>query len=202
MVVIGLTGRACAGKNQYASEFAEFGCTIVDVDLLGHQALEESKNELLKTFGNEVVKEGRVNRKALGTLVFSDPSKLRSLERITHPVMVQACKTLIEDACTDGSPALVLNAALLSRMGLDRLCDQVLFIKAPLLLRYRRCAQREGLSLRRFLQRERAQKDISVVSLRRNIGLKILHNTGSKALIHRQVAAYCATIGISISPNG
>ena len=202
MMVIGLTGRACAGKNQYASEFAKLGCTIVDVDLLGHQALEESKRELTQTFGTEVLEEGRVNRKALGALVFSDPAKLRSLERITHPKMVESCKTLIEDARTANSPASVLNAALLSRMGLDALCDQVLFIKAPLLLRYWRCAQRERLTFRRFLQRERAQKDISTKTLGRKAGVQVLHNTGSKALIHRQVATYCATIGISISPNG
>ena len=202
MLVIGLTGRACAGKNQYASVFAEFGCAVVDVDLLGHQALEESKQALVREFGAKVVESGEVNRKVLGSLVFSDPAKLRSLERITHPVMVRACKARIEEARTQGVSAIVLNAALLSRMGLAALCDQVLFIKAPLWVRYKRCALREVLTLRRFLLRERAQKDISIKTLGRKAGLQVLHNRGSKALIHRQVATYCATIGISISPNG
>ncbi len=202
MLVIGLTGRACAGKNQYASAFADLGCMVVDVDLLGHQALEESKPALVKEFGSEVVEAGTVNRKVLGSLVFSDPAKLRRLEHITHPLMVQACRARIEEARSQGSPAIILNAALLSRMGLVALCDRVLFIKAPLLVRYRRCAQREGLTLRKFLLRERAQKDITITSLGKNAGLQVLHNTGSKALIHRQVATYCATIGISISPNG
>ncbi len=132
MMVIGLTGRACAGKDQYAEVFASYGCQVVDVDSLGHDALAESKDALRQAFGQAIVNDGEVDRKALGKLVFSDPMRLKELESITHPKMVEACKRLIQEAKEQQKPALILNAALLKRMGLEPLCDHVLFIKAPL----------------------------------------------------------------------
>lgn len=201
MLVIGITGRACAGKNAYASVFASFGFPVVDVDTLGHAALEQSKEEIVQAFGSGILTDHSIDRKKLGQLVFSDSSKLKILESISHPKMVEACKGLIDEARQQDKAAIILNAALLGRMGLDVLCDHILFIQAPLLVRYGRAKGRERLTWKRFLARERAQKDINAVSLAGKIPVKILHNTRSRTLIHRQVAAYCATIGLSISPQ-
>ncbi|MGD9926041.1 MAG: dephospho-CoA kinase [Sphaerochaeta sp.] len=199
MMVIGLTGRACAGKDQYAEIFASLGCQVVDVDSLGHDALNESKDALRKAFGQAIVKSGEVDRKALGKLVFSNPGKLRELESITHPKMVEACKHLIQKAKEQQKPALILNAALLKRMGLEPLCDHILFIKAPLLLRFFRCKEREGLSLGRFLEREHAQWDIVPKADDKGLDVVVLGNHRSKKVIHRQVITYCDTIGLRIS---
>ena len=200
MLVIGITGKACAGKNVYASVFTSFGFPVVDVDTLGHAVLRESEAELIKTFGSGILTEHSIDRKKLGSLVFSDPRKLKVLEGITHPRMVEACKHLIEEAREKDKAAIVLNAALLSRMGLDVLCDHIVFIKAPFLVRYLRAKNREQLSLKRFLARDRAQKDIRVAVLAGEKPVKVLHNNSSRMLIHRQVATYCATIGLPISP--
>jgi len=199
MLVIGLTGRACAGKNQYAQVFASHGCEVIDVDSLGHAALAESKDELRQAFGKNIVIDGKVDRKALGKLVFSDPEKLRELESITHPKMVGMCKRLIREAKAQQKPVLILNAALLKRMGLEPLCDHVLFIKAPLLLRFFRCRGREGLSLKRFLERERAQMDIVPEADVQGLDVVVLRNHRSKEVIHRQIITYCDTIGLRIS---
>ncbi len=196
MMVIGLTGRACAGKDQYAEVFASYGCQVVDVDSLGHDALEASKSELRQAFGQDIMVDGKVNRKALGKLVFSDLEKLRELESITHPKMVGACKRLIQEAKEKQKPAIILNAALLKRMGLEPLCDRVLFIKAPLFLRFFRCKEREGLSLKRFLEREQAQKDIVPETDEKGVDLVVLSNHRSKKVIHRQIITYCDTIGL------
>ncbi|MGE4584211.1 MAG: dephospho-CoA kinase [Sphaerochaeta sp.] len=202
MMVIGLTGKACAGKNQYAEVFAQAGCKVIDVDLLGHDALEQSKDELLQAFGAAVFTDGRIDRKALGALVFSNPEKLQLLESITHPKMVSACKAIIDAERSQPTAAVILNAALLKRMGLVTLCDRVLFIDAPLWLRFLRCRKRESLSWRRFLARERAQKDITFHAIGSAVACERMRNSHSKRLIHRQVATYCATIGIKISHSG
>lgn len=202
MLVIGITGKACAGKNAYSSVFASFGFPVVDVDTLGHAALEQGKEAIVHAFGSDILTSGAIDRKKLGALVFSDPKKLKVLESISHPKMVAACKHLIEQARQQNKGAIILNAALLGRMGLADLCDHIVFIQAPLLIRFLRAKRRERLSWKRFLDRERAQKDINVASLAGKKPVKVLHNTRSRTLIHRQVATYCATIGISISPNG
>ncbi len=201
MVIIGLTGRACAGKDQYAQVFEDFGCTVVNVDHLGHDALKESVDQLQEAFGPAVVHDKEVDRKALGALVFSDTEKLRKLESIVHPRMVEACRTLIAQAEKEDKPAVILNAALLKRMGLERLCDQILFVHASRIRRYFRCKGREGLSFSRFWARELAQKDIVPKSDDPTLGVVILSNRRSKSVIHRQVTRYCDTIGIRISSN-
>lgn len=201
MLVIGITGKACAGKNAYASVFTSFGFPVIDVDVLGHDVLRESEAELIKTFGSDIVTDCSIDRKKLGSLVFSDPRQLRILEGITHPRMVDACKRLIKEAQEQGKGAIILNAALLGRMGLDVLCDHIVFIKAPFLVRFLRAKNRERLSWKRFLSRDRAQKDIRFDALSADIPVKVLHNNRSRMLIHRQVATYCATIGLPISPQ-
>ncbi len=199
MLVIGITGKACAGKNVYASVFSSFGFPVVDVDSLGHAVLQDSKEAVVQAFGSGVLSDGHVDRKKLGALVFSDHHKLQVLEAISHPRMVEACNRLIEEAELQKQPAIILNAALLGRMGLDCLCDHILFIRAPLLVRFLRAKGRERISWKRFLARERAQKDIDVAALAKKATVKVLHNTRSRTLIHRQVATYCATMGLSIS---
>lgn len=201
MLVIGITGKACAGKNAYSSVFASFGFPVVDVDTLGHAALQTSEQKIIQAFGSDILTGGAIDRKKLGALVFSDPRKLKVLESISHPEMVEACKHMIDQARQQNKEAIILNAALLGRMGLADLCDHIVFIQAPLLVRYLRAKGRERLSWKRFLDRERAQKDINVASLAGKKPVKVLHNTRSRTLIHRQVATYCATIGLPISPQ-
>ncbi|MGB4406314.1 MAG: dephospho-CoA kinase [Sphaerochaeta sp.] len=201
MKIIGLTGKASAGKNMVASSFARHGCSVIDVDQLGHVVLELNQNLLGETFGPEILREGKVDRKALGALVFSDPEKLKALEAITHPAMVRECKHLIEKAEERGTEALLINAALLYRMQLYRLCDHVVFVKAPFFSRLVRSKKREDTTLKKFLARERAQKDIREDVFPSSLPVFILRNDTDTALIHRQVAVYCARIGIGVSSS-
>jgi dephospho-CoA kinase len=201
MKIIGLTGKASAGKNVVASSFARQGCSVIDVDQLGHVVLELNQNLLGETFGPGILREGKVDRKALGALVFSDPEKLKALEAIMHPAMVRECKHLIEKAEEQGTEALLINAALLYRMQLYRLCDQVVFVKAPLFRRLVRSKKREDITLKNFLARERAQMDIREDVFPSSLPVFKLRNDTDTALIHRQVAAYCARIGIGVSSS-
>ncbi len=196
MMVIGLTGKICAGKNQYAELFAEGGVPVVDVDLLGHQVRNEQCAPIIACFGDEVVRDGEIDRALLGRRVFGDPAALRALEAIVHPAMVERCKAIIAES---DAKVVVLNAALLFRMGLVDLCDRVLFIKAPLLMRYLRCRRRQGLSWSAFWARNRAQKDVKIQPIRAKVEVKVFHNGRSRRIIHRQVANYCDTIGLDIS---
>jgi len=201
MKVIGLTGKAAAGKNAVADAFAKQGCAVIDVDQLGHPVLDQNQALLCKTFGSEIVKGGKVDRKALGALVFADPEKLKVLEAIMHPAMVEECKLLIKKAEKEGKEALLINAALLYRMQLYMLCDHVVLVKAPLFRRLLRSKKRENITLEKFLAREKSQMDIRSDIFPASLPVFVLRNGSDKALIHRQVTTYCATIGIGVSSS-
>ena len=197
MTVIGLTGRYCAGKNHVASNFEHRGIPVLDVDKLGHDAIKTSRDALLECFGIGIVgQSGEIDRKRLGTIVFSDSEQLAKLEAIVHPKMVETCIRLLEDYRMQGYGCVVLNAALLHRMKLDVLCDAICYVSSPVCLRFVRGIRRDSVTIRSFLRIERSQKDIGVKDLRGAATIHVLRNWGRSTFIHRQVDAFCDTMGV------
>lgn len=197
MIVIGLTGKYCAGKNHIATLFAERDIPIIDVDNLGHEALEKVKPELIALFSRSIITpQGSVDRKVLSSIVFSNPQSLRSLERTVHPQMVAMCITMIEAYREQCERAVVINAALLHRMNLDVLCDTVCFVKTPWFLRLSRAVKRDNATLSSFLRMGKSQEDIEPSTIRGANSLHIIKNWGRTAFIHRQVDEFCATMGL------
>ena len=190
-MIIGITGKACAGKDRYARVFAEFGAEVIDVDHLGHAALEANKEQILAHFGPSVEEAGVINRKALGAIVFANPTQLAALEAISHPWMVEHIKEMI---ARSEAELIIVNAALLTRMGLDHLCSHVLYIWAPRWVRYRRCTKRDCLSYQQFIQREKQQRDITYRNLSKATKNYRLWNWASAKTIYRQVQRCCVRI--------
>ena len=79
-MIIGLTGKSCAGKDEVASILSSFGYYVIDEDKLGHEALRANRDSLISEFGEGILSDGEVDRKKLGSIVFSDPMKLKKLE--------------------------------------------------------------------------------------------------------------------------
>jgi dephospho-CoA kinase len=100
--------------------------------------------------------DGEVDRRALGRRVFARRIALRRLESIVHPIMVERVRAQLarEEA------RVAINAAVLFRMGLDRLCDLVLCVRAPLRARLARARARDGLGTWQALRRLAAQRGI------------------------------------------
>ena len=170
---------------------------MVDVDKLGHQALADARSEVVAAFGDSILAaDGSIDRKKLGAIVFGARNELAKLEAIVHPRMVLECMRLQAKGEEAGALAVVFNAALLHRMGLDNLCDVVCYVKAPLCTRYVWARRRDGLGLKAFLRRILSQKDIKASRIQGASAVYILKNSGDTAFIHRQVDSVCDTIGI------
>lgn len=187
MIVIGLTGKACAGKNQVASVFEEKGFLVIDVDKLGHRALIDKKEDVVKAFGTKILDNDVIDRRKLGNIVFSSKTQLRVLESIVHPYIKQLCIDMIESSDRN----VILNAAILQRGNLVELCSNVIFVKASIFSRYKRSKIRDKRNLIWFLKRELSQKDISIKNLKRNLEVYILDNKKTKKEIYRQIDNYC-----------
>jgi dephospho-CoA kinase len=154
-MVIGITGGYCAGKDAVCSLFTSCGFSEIDEDRIGHLALTAKNTEIISAFGKSILAgDGTVNRKALGQIVFSSPAKLRSLELIVHPWMVEETRKRILE--TDEEHTLI-NAAILFRMGLHLLCDGVVEVTAPAPVRVLRGLRRDSIGLRQVLERIQSQ---------------------------------------------
>lgn len=181
---MGLTGLYCAGKNEAAKVFVEAGFREIDVDVLGHEVLEEKKQEILDTFGCRILSpDGRIDRKQIGDIVFKNRGELEKLERILHPPMVERVKQILHQ---DEDP-IVINAALLHKMNLDILCNRIVIIRAPLLERINRCMDRDGLDVFSTLYRIFSQRKLIPQSSMRRADTVVVENRGTRGELREKL---------------
>jgi len=86
--VVGLTGGIGSGKSLAAQFFSQLGALVIDADQLARSAIErgsEGFDEVLLRFGDTILKNGDIDRVALGQIVFENPQAKKDLEEIIHP---------------------------------------------------------------------------------------------------------------------
>ena len=192
-MIIGLTGKSCAGKDRFASLLDE-RFLVIDEDGIGHDALEELKDKLAAEFGASIIgKDGKFDRKILGPIVFSSPEKLEKLDSITHPWMVERTLEIAHQAEKDGRIA-VINAALLEKMGFVKHCDQVVLVQADYSVREKRALSRDGATPESFRKRCDSQKEIGLSLFASGKKVVTILNNGSDEALSRQVSYYCDTL--------
>lgn len=152
--IIGLTGSYCSGKNQAAFIMASDGFDVIDVDTLGHRALERSTKKLVSTFGSDILKaDGSIDRKKLGSILFSSSEKLHLHESIVHPIMLE----LLDEEIAK-SDRICINAALLYRFPQAKECNLIIELKAPFFERIRRGKSRDHLAAMDVVKRIISQR--------------------------------------------
>lgn len=161
MHIIGLTGGIGTGKSTVAEFLAEQGATIVNADLVGHEVYLPGRpayHEIVDEFGKEVVADdGTIDRKQLGTIVFSDPKNLARLNAITHPRMKGMMREKLQEIARGGAEIAVLEAALLFEAKWDDLADEIWVTVTPPEIVAERVAARSNLTIESVMERIRSQ---------------------------------------------
>lgn len=187
-VIIGLAGGIGAGKSRVAQELGRLGAVVLDSDRQAKEALDLTEvQKALRVWWGPAVFEagGRVDRKALATLIFSDPAKRKRLESLTHPIVKQARIAAIAAAASAGTPAVVIDAPLLFEAGVDAECDAVIFVDAPPTLRLDRVKKDRAWGPAELTRRESQQLPLD--EKRRRSGY-LLANTGDEARLAAEAA--------------
>jgi len=173
-MIIGLTGRYCAGKNHIAAILEKRGFPVLDVDKLGYHALEMEKQAVFAKFGYELQKnDGALDRRLLGQKVFGRPDKLAALEEIVHPVVNRMTCEWIQSALT---PNCVINAALLHKSSVFNKLEKIIIVSAPFFTRLLRARRRDKLTLTQILKRFASQKDFNTQYLSINAEIYRIEN--------------------------
>lgn len=149
--VIGLVGGIGSGKSAAREILAGLGAEAIDADRLGHAVYEPGTpgfEAVVAAFGREVVGEdGRIDRRRLGRIVFSEPARLAELNRIVHPLIRAELERRLGDARRRGrAPAVVIEAAVLLEAGWDSLVDEIWAVVADRDRVFERLARQRGLS--------------------------------------------------------
>ncbi len=148
--VIGLAGPIAAGKSVVAEALASLGAAVVSADDVNRQLLAPGQpllEHVVKAFGARFLRpDGSLDRAALGDLVFGDVAALERLEAIVHPPMKAEIARRVRKALAGGAPLVVVEAAVLHRMGAAELVDRVVLVTASREERLRRLMEEVGLS--------------------------------------------------------
>ncbi|HVG80924.1 MAG TPA: dephospho-CoA kinase [Methylomirabilota bacterium] len=152
MKVLGLTGSIGMGKTTAALLLRRLGVPVHDADAAVHRLLGKGGAAVPAVAADfpGVVRDGAVDRKALGARVFGDREAMRRLERILHPLVRQDSARFLQRARRGGARVAVLDIPLLFEVGRDRDCDATLVVSAPPFIQRARVLARPGMTERRF----------------------------------------------------
>ncbi|MBS9782698.1 MAG: dephospho-CoA kinase [Arcobacter sp.] len=89
---IALTGGISTGKSTVCEILRQNNFTIIDADKIAHILLDENFRQIASLFGEKYVKDGKVLRKELGKIIFSNEENKLKLEALLHPLIEQAIK--------------------------------------------------------------------------------------------------------------
>lgn len=196
--VLGIMGGIGSGKSEVARLLASLGCVVADSDAHAREILlrPQVRDQLAAWWGKGVLNAaGEIDRTAVGRIVFADAAQRTRLEALVHPLIHEVRERMFDAARAAGARALVIDAPLLMEVGLDKVCDALVFVDAPLDQRQARVAAARGWSAAELRRRESTQMPLERKRARSAI---IIGNTGGPD----ELAASVRRVLDGVAPKG
>jgi dephospho-CoA kinase len=142
-MVIGVTGNTGTGKSEICKLFKEWGAHLISCDELGWEVLKEPLivKEIKEQF-EKVIENGKVNKEKLSSIVFCDRDKLKQLNEIVHPGLLEKLKTSIRTA---RKQIIVVDAALIFEWRIENWFDFIILLTSTLEDKHKRL-KAQGIS--------------------------------------------------------
>jgi len=158
MLRVGLTGGLASGKSFVGEALASLGCHLLKADELGHKLLQpgtEVYGRVVDAFGPSILDaEGRIVRRALGSLVFDDPEKLALLNSLVHPAVIEEEERWMRQIeSSDPHGIAIVEAAILIETGSYKRFDRIVLAVCSDEQQIARAMKRDGLSREEALAR-------------------------------------------------
>src|SRR5690348_10500766 len=187
MKVIGLTGGVGSGKSTVAEMFRELGATVIDADEAAHAVYAPGTpgfDAVVREFGGEYVRDGAIDRRRLGALVFNDGAALRRLNAIVHPLVREWMAARTVEAFDSGAEIVLQDVPLLYENDLEGLFSSVVLVYTPADVQLERLVEGRGLP------RERAESMIAAqmpIDEKRRRAHHVIDNSGTVEETREQV---------------
>jgi dephospho-CoA kinase len=197
---VALTGGVASGKSTVAAILESLGAVVIDSDQLAREVVEPGTSGLdavVAEFGPTVLTEdGRLDRPALGAIVFADGDARRRLEEILHP-LIRARGAQVEAAAPAGT-LVVHDIPLLVETGQAGLFDAVLVVDVPVATQVERMVGDRGMS------RQDAEARVAAQAAREErlaVATHVIDNTGTREDLRDRVTEVYASL-VSTGPTG
>lgn len=160
MKIIGITGGTGCGKTTALNELERRGALLIDCDAVYHRMLETDRpmlDEIEKYFPGAVI-DGKLDRKALGAVVFTDEEALRDLNIITHRHINLEIRRILREHAMNGGTLAAIDAIELFSSGLAKRCTATIGVIADREVIIDRIMRRDGISREYAMMRVNAQR--------------------------------------------
>jgi dephospho-CoA kinase len=184
-----------AGKNAVSSILTDAGWASVDADELAHEAIVHKTAEIIAAFSQEAEKagvrltkaDGSLDRRALGSILFTDTSLLARQESIIYPEVNRLSDAFV---ASHAEKNVILNATVLYKIpDLMMKCSAVFYVTAPYLIRLIRAKKRDGMTWRQLFRRFRSQRKLYRLYTETGIPVITIRNTGSFSELRNETEA-------------
>jgi len=155
---IALTGGIATGKSTVASLLGLGGLRVIDADTISHQILDANSDWVSDTFGAHFARNAKVDRSALGQVIFTDPEAKVKLEAFLHPKIRAEIEA--QSIKQDGFKfPYLIDIPLFFENANYEIKDSVV-VYTPKALQLERFMKRNGFSKEESLRRIESQMDI------------------------------------------
>jgi len=157
MKVIGITGGIGSGKSTIAGMLREAGYPVFDCDFYAKSIYNSDKDvisDMKKLFGENIYKDGLLDKKALADIVFKDKISLEKLNSVIHPKVREFMSFQIKECKSD---LFFVESAILIESGLVKYVDKVLCVTAPEEVRIKRSMDRDNTTREKVKARMKFQ---------------------------------------------
>lgn len=157
-LIVGITGGIGGGKSTLARILCERGYVVYDTDREARRLQNENaviRQKLTDIFGHDIYTEEGLNRKLLAGNVFNNPSLLKQLNEIVHPIVRQDFFDWQKQHAQE--KYLFVESAIMFESGLSQFTDKVIVVTAPEDLRIMRVMKRDNISPEEVLKRMKNQ---------------------------------------------
>ncbi|QGQ97577.1 dephospho-CoA kinase [Paenibacillus psychroresistens] len=189
---IGLTGGIACGKSTVASMLVHLGAKLIDADQLAREVVMPGRpalQQIADRFGPEVIfPDGTLHRKALGAIIFNEPTARKDLDDITHPVIRQAMWDQMHKAEeADPDRLVVVDVPLLFESMLQSYFQKVMVVYVSEKLQLQRLMERDKLTLEEAKLRLKAQMPIEE---KKQLADIVIDNSGDLAETEKQIQMF------------
>jgi dephospho-CoA kinase len=131
LIKVAVTGFPATGKSSFCQFLRSFGSFVLEADEIVHEiyaANAEVRQQITSILGPEILIEGKISVDKVANVVFSDFSKLRAIEKILHPLVLEKIIQGASEAAQKKAPLFVVEVPLLYETGFEKYFDHVVII--------------------------------------------------------------------------
>lgn len=193
-VIIGLTGSIGTGKSTISKMFTDRGIPVVDADLIAREVVEPGAAAyagIVEIFGEEILlPDGKLDRKALGSIVFADEAKRVQLNKIVHPAIRAEMVQQRDEYLATNHAHVVMDIPLLFESKLTDYVDKILVVYVDADVQLERITKRDNSSVAEAKQRIASQIPVAEKVKQADA---VIDNNGTMAQAEKQLTDILST---------